>query len=134
MRPSVLLMAPTLGEMDIPLSFTIRMMSRSEWPALFIPSYERPQVSAPSPTTATTLCCSPFRSRAVAIPSAADIAVPAWPAPKWSCSLSLRLRKPEIPSRCRRVGNGSSRPVRSFQAYAWWPTSHTILSPGESNS
>ena len=37
-RPSVLLIAPTLGEMDIPLSFTIRMMSRSEWPALFIPS------------------------------------------------------------------------------------------------
>ncbi len=38
MRPSVLLMAPTLGEMDIPLSLTMRMMSRSEWPALFIPS------------------------------------------------------------------------------------------------
>ena len=73
-------------------------MSRSEWPALFIPSYERPQVSAPSPTMATTLWLSPLRSRAVAMPSAADMAVPAWPAPNWSCSLSLRLRKPEIPS------------------------------------
>ena len=38
MRPSILLMAPTLGEMLIPLSFTIRMRSRSECPALFIPS------------------------------------------------------------------------------------------------
>ena len=38
MVPSVLLMAPTLGEIDIPLSLTTRMMSRSECPALFIPS------------------------------------------------------------------------------------------------
>ncbi len=134
MRPRIVLIAPTLGEMDIPLSFTIRMMSRSEWPALFIPSYERPQVSAPSPTMATTLWSSPRRSRAVAMPSAADIAVPAWPAPNWSCSLSLRLRKPEMPSHCRRVGNDSLRPVSSFQAYAWCPTSHTTLSVGESNS
>ena len=115
-RPSMVLIAPTLGEIDMPLSLTIRMMSRSLWPALFIPSYDRPHVIAPSPTTATTLCASPRRSRAVAMPSAADIAVPAWPAPKWSCALSDRLRKPEIPSRWRRVGNGSFRPVSSFQA------------------
>ena len=50
------------------------------------------------------------------MPSAADIAVPAWPAPNWSCSLSLRLRKPEIPSFCRSVGKASFRPVSSFQA------------------
>ena len=37
-RPSVLLIAPTLGEMDMPLSFTTMMMSRPEWPALFSPS------------------------------------------------------------------------------------------------
>ena len=37
-RPSVLLIAPTLGEMLMPLSLTMMMMSRSEWPALFIPS------------------------------------------------------------------------------------------------
>ena len=61
-------------------------------------------MSAPSPTTATTLCCSPLRSRAVAMPSAADIAVPACPAPNWSCSLSSRLRNPEMPPVCRRVG------------------------------
>jgi hypothetical protein len=36
--PAVLFIAPTLGEIDMPLSLTIRMMSRSEWPALFIPS------------------------------------------------------------------------------------------------
>ena len=33
----VLLIAPTLGEIDIPLSLTMTMMSRSEWPALFMP-------------------------------------------------------------------------------------------------
>ena len=71
---------------------------------------------APSPTIATTLWRSPLRSRAVAMPNAADTAVPACPAPNWSCSLSSRLRKPEMPSRWRRVGNGSFRPVRSFQA------------------
>ena len=73
-------------------------------------------MSAPSPTTATTLWSSPLRSRAVAMPSAADMAVPAWPAPNWSCSLSVRLRKPEMPSVWRSVGNASLRPVSSFQA------------------
>ena len=31
------MIAPTLGAIDISLSLTIRMMSRSEWPALFMP-------------------------------------------------------------------------------------------------
>jgi hypothetical protein len=114
--PSIFEMPPTLGEMLIPLSLRIRMTSRSEWPALFNPSYTRPQVSAPSPTTATTLFLSPLRSRAVAMPSAADIAVPACPAPKWSCGLSSRFRKPETPPLVRSVGNASLRPVRSFHA------------------
>ena len=35
-----------------------------------------------------------------------------------------------MPSRCRSVGNASLRPVSSFQAYAWCPTSQTILSLG----
>ena len=78
--PRYLLMAPTLGAIDIPLSLRIMMRSRPEFPALFIASYGNPHVSAPSPTTATTLNSSPFRSRAVAIPSAADSPVPAWPA------------------------------------------------------
>ena len=47
---------------------------------------------------------------------AADIAVPACPAPNWSWALSSRLRKPDIPSVCRNVGKASFRPVRSFQA------------------
>ena len=38
MEPKYLLIAPTLGAIDMPLSFTIMMMSRSECPALFIPS------------------------------------------------------------------------------------------------
>src|SRR5439155_408297 len=72
MEPRYLLMAPTLGAIDMPLSFSTMMMSRPEWPALFIASYGSPQVSAPSPTTATTLNCSRLRSRAVAIPNAGE--------------------------------------------------------------
>ena len=40
-----------------------------------------PQVKAASPARAITCSLEPRRSRAVAIPSAADKAVPAWPAP-----------------------------------------------------
>ncbi len=96
-EPRYLLIAPTFGAMDMPLSFRTRMMSRPEWPALFMASYGRPQVMAPSPTTATTLKSSPLRSRAVAMPKAAESAVPAWPAPNWSCGLSDLRRKPERP-------------------------------------
>src|SRR5229473_5648821 len=59
MEPRYLLMAPTLGAIDMPLSFSTMMMSRPECPALFMASYGSPQVRAPSPTTATTLNCSP---------------------------------------------------------------------------
>ncbi len=38
MEPRYLLMAPTLGAIDMPLSFSTMMMSRPEWPALFIAS------------------------------------------------------------------------------------------------
>ena len=38
MEPRYLLIAPTLGAMDMPLSLRMTMMSRPEWPALFIPS------------------------------------------------------------------------------------------------
>ena len=69
------------------------MTSRSEWPALLSPSYASPQVSAPSPTTATTLKFSCRRSRPAAMPSAAEIEVAAWPAPKTSYSLSRALEK-----------------------------------------
>ena len=68
MEPRYFLSAPTLGAIDMPLSFSTTMMSRPESPALFSASYGRPHVIAPSPTTATTSNSSPFRSRAVAIP------------------------------------------------------------------
>ena len=38
MEPRYLLMAPTLGAIDMPLSFKTMMISRPEWPALFIAS------------------------------------------------------------------------------------------------
>ena len=43
-------------------------MSRSDAPALLSPSYASPDVSAPSPSTATTLNSSPRRSRPAAMP------------------------------------------------------------------
>src|SRR2546428_697790 len=46
--------------------------------------------------------------------------------------LSGFLRRSERPPGWRRVGRRSLRPVRIFQGYAWCPTSHTILSRGES--
>ncbi len=36
--PRYLLMAPTLGAIDMPLSLRTRITSRPEWPALFIAS------------------------------------------------------------------------------------------------
>jgi hypothetical protein len=63
---------------------------------------------------ATTLKSSPERSRPTAMPKAAEIAVEACPAPKVSNSLSVRLRKPEIPPSCRSVSMRASRPVRSL--------------------
>ena len=44
------------------------------------------------------------------MPSAAEIAVVAWPAPKASCSLSSRERKPERPPSWRIVSKRSRRP------------------------
>ena len=120
-----LCIAPTLGAIDISLSLSTTMMSRSEWPALFSPSYARPDVRAPSPRIATTLSSSPLMSRAAAMPSAAEMAVAAWPAPNVSYGLSVRLRKPETPLSCRSVSIPALRPVRSLCGYPWWPTSHT---------
>ncbi|MNU58617.1 hypothetical protein D3C71_477590 [compost metagenome] len=47
--------------------------------------------------TATTRFFSPLASRAAAKPSAAEIEVEAWAAPKGSYSLSARLVKPDRP-------------------------------------
>ena len=62
--------------------------------------------------TATTLLVPPFWSRAAAKPSAAEIEVEAWAAPKGSYSLSDRLVKPDSPPPWRRVRMRSRRPVR----------------------
>lgn len=56
-----------------------------------------PPVIDPSPITAMTLLSSPFKSRATAIPKAAEIDVLECPVPKASCSLSLRLGNPDMP-------------------------------------
>ncbi|MBE1442538.1 hypothetical protein GGC63_001962 [Paenibacillus sp. OAS669] len=70
-----------------------------------------PPVKAPSPITAKTLLVSSLRSRASAIPSAAESEVLLWPASQTSCSLSARLTKPDKPSFWRSVWNRSIRPV-----------------------
>src|SRR3954468_4866410 len=51
-----------------------------------------------------------------------------------SCSDSLIEQNGARPSYWRIVGSWSRRPVRTLCGYAWWPTSHTILSVGESSS
>ena len=63
---------------------------------------------------ATIVSRRPARSRAVAIPSAAEIDVDAWPAPKASNSDSLRIEKPLIPPPWRSVPNRAARPESSL--------------------
>ena len=71
-----------------------------------------PALIAPSPITAMTLFWSPRKSRATAMPSAAEIDVEVWAAPNGSYSLSERLVKPERPSPWRSVSMRLRRPVR----------------------
>ena len=52
------------------------------------------------------------RSRATAMPSAAEIEVEEWAAPNGSYSLSDRLVNPDRPPPCRKVRIRSRRPVR----------------------
>ena len=76
------------GEIAMPLSLRTTMTLVLRWLAWFRASSAMPPVSAPSPMTATTWCFSPARSRASAMPRAADIDVLAWPVPNGSCGLS----------------------------------------------
>ena len=71
-----------------------------------------PALIAPSPITATTLKSAPARSRARAMPSAAEIEVELCAAPNGSYSLSARLVKPDSPPGWRSVRMRSRRPVR----------------------
>ncbi len=89
--------APTFGAMLMPLSLRTTIIRVRRAPMSFIASHAMPAVSAPSPMMATTCSSPPLRSRATAIPCAAEIEVPAWPAPNWSCSDSVRTRKPDMP-------------------------------------
>ncbi|MDF9865834.1 hypothetical protein M2437_004816 [Methylorubrum pseudosasae] len=58
------------------------------------------------------LASASSRSRATAMPSAAEIEVEEWAAPKGSYSLSERLVKPDSPPPWRSVRMRSRRPVR----------------------
>jgi len=71
-----------------------------------------PAVIAPSPITATARCADPVWWKASAMPSAAEIEVLEWPAPKASYSLSARRGKPAMPPPWRRPVIAARRPVR----------------------
>jgi hypothetical protein len=78
------LSAPTFSEMLMLLSLSTTMRFLPRIPAWLSPSKAIPAVRAASPRMATTFS-SPPRSRIPsAAPRAAEIAVPAWPAPKTS--------------------------------------------------
>src|SRR6185437_7094658 len=125
-------MAPTGGAIDISLSLRMTISRPLRAPALFMASYAMPADMAPSPITAMTLCFFPSRSRATAMPSAAEIDVEECAAPNGSYSLSARLVNPDKPPPWRSVRMRSRRPVRILCGYAWWPTSQISLSSGVS--
>jgi len=79
---------------DILLSFKITIKPFFCAPALFNPSYAKPALKAPSPTTHITFELSLFISFAALIPNPADTAVELWAVPKGSYSLSDLLTKP----------------------------------------
>ena len=90
-------MAPTGGAIDISLSFRITNMRRPSAPALLSASYAIPALIEPSPIIAIASPVGSPISRAMVKPSAAEIDVEEWAAPKGSNSDSARLVKPEIP-------------------------------------
>ncbi len=85
-------------------------------PAWFSPSSANPPVMEPSPITARTLLRSPFRSRATANPTPAEMEVEECPTSKQSWGDSARLGKPLIPPSFRSVPKRSFLPVRSLWA------------------
>ena len=76
--------APTLGLIDISLSFKTTIMGVFKAPALFSASNASPPVIDPSPITETTRKFLPECFRDRAIPVAAEIEVEACPAPNTS--------------------------------------------------
>ena len=105
--------APTLGEMDISLSFKITSKSTScISPAQFKASKACPAVIAPSPITATLRLARPASLSATAMPKAAPMDVDECPTPKSSYSDSPRFGKPASPPYWRIVSMRFLRPVR----------------------
>ncbi len=68
------------------------------------------------------------------MPSAALSAVPAWPAPKLSCSLSVRSMKPFRPSGLADGVEALFAAGEQLVDVAWWLTSKTKLSAGVSKT
>ena len=124
---------PMFFDMLISLSFNITVICVLLNPVSFKASSAIPPVNAPSPITAITWLFSPFKSLALAIPSAADIDVLLCPVLKLSYSDSLVFGNPANPSNFLSVLNCSLLPVIILCVYDWCPTSHTILSFGVLN-
>ena len=120
--------------MPILLSFRTMITFPVVATQLLSASKDVPFTSDASPVTATTFSRPPILSRAKASPSATEMATPACPATAASAGDSAGFGKPEIPPNLRSVLNDPSRPVSSFQAYAWCPTSHTTRSCTGSNT
>ena len=89
--------APTLGEIDISLSFRMTSRFTSMSPAQFKASNACPAVIAPSPIMATLRRSLPKSLSAAAMPKAAPMEVEECPTPNASYSDSLRLGKPAKP-------------------------------------
>ena len=90
--------APTLGSIDIPLSFkTTNKFASFSKPAWLIPSKAIPAVIAPSPITETTLFDFFESLLAMAMPSPEEIDVELCAAPNGSYSLSDLFVKPDKP-------------------------------------
>ena len=108
---------PMFSEMDMPLSFrTTTNFSGLRCTILFSASKLEPDVIAPSPTTAMVQE-SAFRFAApCAMPRAIERPVPACPAARVSCGLSLGSPNPDSPPSRRMSSNSSRRPVTSLCA------------------
>ena len=101
-----------LLEIDIWLSFKIKITLLLIEPRWFKASKDSPPTIAPSPTTGTTLKLSLFKSLAIAIATAAERAVEEWPASQTSCLLSQRFWKPDKPLNFLKCVKSFARPVK----------------------
>ena len=101
--------------MDILLSLSTIIRFFVMLVMLLSPSSDTPHVSDPSPMIAIIFSLSFLASLAAAIPSAAEIAVPAWPAPNGSYLDSSLEVKPAQPLSCLRVLKKFLRSVKTIR-------------------